>query len=346
MKNSIKVFAFFLLLSTLSWTNIQHAHAQQGSVSLQVFYDELSPYGTWVDNANYGYVWMPNVARGFIPYGTNGHWVFTDEGWTWYSNYAWGWAPFHYGRWFTDSNYGPMWIPDTEWGPGWVSWRQSNNYYGWAPLGPRAGTGRNYQVPYNQWRFVLGVHLGRNDLNNYYANASNNRVYIRNSSLINNYRYNKTYNIGYNGGPHQVDIERRTGKKITPMDMRNGNRPGQNLNDHHFQTYRPQIHQSNGPKGKPAPTNVMPRGGARNPNNRMPQTPQPRTNPNPRQPPIERREQPRTNPNPRNPTIERREQPRTNPSPRKPPVGRLQPKPQTNGGGRQQPRPSGQPERH
>jgi hypothetical protein len=51
------------------------------SVGFQVFYNELSPYGTWVDYPTYGYVWMPFEGPDFIPYGTNGHWVWTADGW-------------------------------------------------------------------------------------------------------------------------------------------------------------------------------------------------------------------------------------------------------------------------
>ena len=127
-------------------------------LAIQVFYDDLSPYGTWVDNPNYGYVWLPDVDAGFTPYATNGYWVFTDEGWTWVSNYPWGWAPFHYGRWYTDAIYGPIWIPDNEWGPGWVSWRRSEDYYGWAPMGPGVSIsmayGNGYNPPHNQWTIM------------------------------------------------------------------------------------------------------------------------------------------------------------------------------------------------
>ena len=33
---------------------------------------------------------MPNVDAGFSPYRTNGHWVYTEVGWTWFSDYFWG----------------------------------------------------------------------------------------------------------------------------------------------------------------------------------------------------------------------------------------------------------------
>jgi hypothetical protein len=86
-----KLFLLILIIFCIgTWVTPQKVSAQGGSVNFQVFYDNLSPYGTWVNNPEYGYVWIPNVAPGFSPYSTNGYWVFTDEGWTWVSNYPWG----------------------------------------------------------------------------------------------------------------------------------------------------------------------------------------------------------------------------------------------------------------
>lgn len=105
-------------------------------VSFQVFYDELSPYGDWINDPRHGYIWLPYVDRDFHPYGSNGHWAMTEYGNTWVSYYDWGWAPFHYGRWLYDDYYGWAWVPGYEWGPAWVNWRTGGGYYGWAPLGP------------------------------------------------------------------------------------------------------------------------------------------------------------------------------------------------------------------
>ncbi|MEY4384890.1 MAG: hypothetical protein RLY20_173 [Verrucomicrobiota bacterium] len=105
------------------------------------FYDSLSPYGTWVDVSGYGRCWRPTVAVtsvGWRPYCNGGRWMWTDAGWYWYSDYSWGWAPFHYGRWFYHSNWGWCWMPGSDWGPSWVSWRYSDDYCGWAPLPPAA----------------------------------------------------------------------------------------------------------------------------------------------------------------------------------------------------------------
>jgi hypothetical protein len=84
---SAKIFALLVVMSTGAWIIPQEASAQQVTVSYQLFYDQLSPYGMWVDYPTYGYVWIPNGDPGFSPYVTNGHWIFTDDGWTWVSDY-------------------------------------------------------------------------------------------------------------------------------------------------------------------------------------------------------------------------------------------------------------------
>ena len=120
MKAISKIFILFLVVNLITLMAPQKTIAQV-SVNFQIFYDNLSPYGNWIDNPDYGYAWVPNVSNNFTPYHTNGYWVYTNVGWTWVSNYSWGWAPFHYGRWLHDSYYGWVWVPGDEWGPGWVT---------------------------------------------------------------------------------------------------------------------------------------------------------------------------------------------------------------------------------
>mgnify|MGYP000306630550 CR=1 FL=1 len=102
------------------------------------FYDALSPYGTWVSDPAYGWVWEPAAIRlnpRWRPYCDGGYWVWTDCGWYWQSDYSWGWAPFHYGRWvFIRHRW--CWIPGHRWAPAWVYWRSYDEGYGWAPLPP------------------------------------------------------------------------------------------------------------------------------------------------------------------------------------------------------------------
>ncbi|HEU6448070.1 MAG TPA: DUF6600 domain-containing protein [Verrucomicrobiae bacterium] len=109
-------------------------------VTINYFYNTLSPYGAWINVPGYGNCWRPNVAvydPGWAPYCDRGYWAYTDCGWYWYSDYSWN-CTFHYGRWFRDPRWGWCWWPDTVWGPSWVTWRYSDDYCGWAPLPPFA----------------------------------------------------------------------------------------------------------------------------------------------------------------------------------------------------------------
>src|SRR5689334_918244 len=45
---------------------------------VDVFVDQLSPYGTWADEPALGNVFIPQTAS-YVPY-TNGHWQYTDVG--------------------------------------------------------------------------------------------------------------------------------------------------------------------------------------------------------------------------------------------------------------------------
>jgi hypothetical protein len=108
--------------------------------SVTYFYSALAPYGSWVQVPSYGLCWRPTVAvinPYWRPYADHGRWLWSDCGWYWYSDYTWGWAPFHYGRWTSPPGLGWVWVPDTTWGPAWVTWRHTRFHCGWAPLPPR-----------------------------------------------------------------------------------------------------------------------------------------------------------------------------------------------------------------
>jgi hypothetical protein len=126
----------------------QYAPDQGGGVDVSYFYDQLSPYGHWVESRAYGWVWLPfGIGVSWRPYAA-GHWVMTEYGWTWVSDEPFGWATYHYGRWVYDPDYGWEWIPGYEWGPAWVAWRTGGGFIGWAPLPPevrfRAGFGLDF----------------------------------------------------------------------------------------------------------------------------------------------------------------------------------------------------------
>ena len=261
MKSKIKILGAVLavIISTVIFT--KQVSAQQGNVSFQVFYDQLSPYGQWVDHPNYGYIWLPDAGQDFFPYSSNGHWILTDYGWTWVSNYNWGWAPFHYGRWDYDNNYGWFWVPDNEWGPAWVTWRRSNGYYGWAPMEPgisiNISFGPEYRGHNDRWVFVRDRYIDRPDINRYYVNRNSRDRIIRNSQVINNSYVDNRRNTTYVSGPRREDVQQITGRRVNPVAIHENDRPGQDMSNGQLHIYRPQVVRNNEMGQKPAPSRVV-----------------------------------------------------------------------------------------
>lgn len=176
------------------------------------FYDELIPYGRWIQTPEYGRVWIPQVDPDFQPYASSGRWVVTEYGNTWVSDYPWGWAPFHYGRWYYDQFYGWAWVPGREWAPAWVCWRSGGGYYGWAPLGPGINIGLTVNIPYNYWVFVPQMYITSPRVYRYCIPRNQAVTIINNTTIINNvYRYN---NRAYFYGPHRRDLEYVTRRSV------------------------------------------------------------------------------------------------------------------------------------
>ena len=260
MKANIKIITVFFVLMTSCIIYPRQTSAQESNVSFQVFYDQLSPYGQWIDYSNYGYVWIPDAASDFVPYSTDGHWVLTDYGWTWASDYNWGWAVFHYGRWSYADSFGWFWVPDNEWGPAWVNWRQADGYYGWSPMEPgmtlSVSFGRTYDNGNDHWMFVRDRDIERSDINHYYLNHSDRDRIGRNSVVINNtYRDNNRHTT-YVSGPSRIQVQKVVGRNITPMVIRENAKPGQEISNGQLRIYRPQVVKNNNDGRKTAPTRV------------------------------------------------------------------------------------------
>ncbi|UFH53136.1 DUF6600 domain-containing protein [Spirosoma sp. KNUC1025] len=203
--------------------------AQPGvSVPIESFYNELAPYGQWVQHPGYGNVWLPSAGPDFQPYASGGHWVVTEYGNTWVSDYAWGWAPFHYGRWIYDPAYGGwLWIPGTDWGPAWVSWRSGGGYYGWAPLGPGWDVNVNINIPAPYWTFVPQVYITSPNLYSYCVPRPRVVNIYQNTTIINNYY--RTNNRAYVYGPPRGDIERVTRRSVPVYRIDHMDRPGRSV---------------------------------------------------------------------------------------------------------------------
>jgi hypothetical protein len=187
---------------------------------IDYMYDYLAPYGNWIEMEPYGFVWTPRyTGYRWRPY-SDGHWVSTEDGWTWMANEEWGSIPFHYGRWGFDDDLGWFWVPGTEWSPAWVSWRWSDQYTGWAPLPPgvefHAGMdfrSHSYHTPVNFWVFLQTSRFMDRNLHRYAL------PYERNQTIFNitighqtlHYRNNRVINDGIG-----IDAVRRITRRDIP----------------------------------------------------------------------------------------------------------------------------------
>jgi hypothetical protein len=233
-------------------------------VTVNYFNDTLSPYGSWVEVDGYGRCWRPTTVvydSNWRPYCDRGHWVYTDCGWYWNSDYSWG-ATFHYGRWFQHPRYGWCWWPDTVWGPSWVSWRQSDAYCGWAPLPPfsvyRPGLGFYYRgahvavgfdfgISADYYTFVSYGHFYERHPRYYREDRDRGRQIFHQTTIINNYGDHNRVIV--NGGISVDRIRGATHRQIQPVAVRElpnavrqgwrgegsdrgGNRPGQSAPNH------------------------------------------------------------------------------------------------------------------
>ncbi|WP_276135083.1 DUF6600 domain-containing protein [Polluticoccus soli] len=256
MKALVMMVFSLVMLRTCNRPSINYGSPTP--VSFQQFYDELSPYGNWVNTPNYGYAWVPDVDDNFRPYYTNGNWVPTDVGNTWVSDYPWGWAPFHYGNWAYTNPYGWTWVPGYDWAPAQVSWRQGNGFYGWAPLLPGLGinTGlNNYNPPNDWWVFVPQGRLYDKHVNKYWRGPVVDAGLLPYTNFVKNVYRGKSGNM-YIYGPRPHEWVKATGKRLDVrhvVDVAKVKDMGRKRDGLHV--YRPAVKQDKG--ARPSPDKVM-----------------------------------------------------------------------------------------
>jgi hypothetical protein len=140
----------------------------EGISSVDVFYDQLSPYGVWADDPQIGQVFLPDAA-GFVPY-RDGYWQDTDVGFVWISSEPFSSVTTHYGRWYYSNAFRRWaWMPDTTWGPSWVDWRATGDDFGWAPMAPEILIeSGGYQPPIEGWHYCPAAHIVDVNVTRYY----------------------------------------------------------------------------------------------------------------------------------------------------------------------------------
>jgi len=234
-------------------------------VSYQDFYDSLSPYGQWINDSEYGYVWVPNEDDDFRPYFTRGHWVMTDYGNTWVSEYPWGWACFHYGRWIYNGYYGWVWIPGYEWGPGWVAWRWGGGYCGWAPLYPGvAWVGYEYTCPDDWWIFMHPRYLYRPRYHNpwrsdFFRGPHHTHVLITRTNFVAYTHQGVNTTTRYYSGPRVADVQQVTRQQVKVYQVGNNSvRGADHINNNVVNIYHPvRIEQVTRSGTRPVPVHVV-----------------------------------------------------------------------------------------
>ncbi len=253
-RKAVLFLSFVLLFIACAPTPKATAQYDDAYISYNDFYENLAPYGQWIDDPQYGYVWSPNEDANFRPYYTNGYWVMTDYGNTWISDYPWGWACFHYGRWTYDSYYGWLWIPGNYWGPAWVSWRNGDGYYGWAPLGPgyEVTSSYDYSCPNDWWVFIPPAYIYSGNYYRFWYGPNGNSRIIRNTVFINNTFSNN--NVTYVAGPRAREIEDITHQPVQVFRIKASNNTNTRVHGEQVRMYRPlEIRQtaSNGQRQTP-----------------------------------------------------------------------------------------------
>ncbi len=199
------------------------AHAQVDvNMTVGGFYDELAPYGRWID-CSYGQCWVPaRVNADWQPY-TNGQWVYTDYGWTWMSDDPWGGNPYHYGTWTSLDRYGWCWVPGTVWAPAWVTWSYGNNYVGWAPLPPNIAfgesgySGRAVVVSPTQYVFVPMNRFAGANVTSVRIAAKQNATIFRQTTPVT--RFGVSGGIVRNTAIDAATIQRASGVRIETRNI-------------------------------------------------------------------------------------------------------------------------------
>jgi FecR protein len=151
--------------------------------------EDLDQNGQWVQDPNYGQVWQPtNVGPDWAPY-QNGQWVWEDYyGWTWVSADPWGWAPYHYGRWFMGVG-GWAWYP----GPVFAHPYWAPAYVGFFGFGGGLGVGVGFGFGGVGWVALAPFEIvhpwwGRGFYGGFRSGVFANHTNIINGSVMSAYR--------------------------------------------------------------------------------------------------------------------------------------------------------------
>jgi hypothetical protein len=182
-------------------------------------YEDLDEHGDWTDDREYGRLWTPRiVVSNWAPY-RYGSWSYVRPwGWTWVDNAAWGFAPFHYGRWVHRHarwywapgayHYRPVYAPALVGWAGRGNWNVSlsigGGNVGWFPLAPR-----EHYVPHysNNVTYIRNINNITNNVTVInppanYANLLPGGTVVNNGVMVNGEPVWRTASINNQHGQH------------------------------------------------------------------------------------------------------------------------------------------------
>lgn len=242
---------YTLIIIIALMATASHLAAQE--MTIEYFYDKLSPYGHWAEMDELGWVWQPaSIGTDWRPY-SDGSWVYTNEGWSFNCSAPWSWAAYHYGRWSFQGTYGWVWVPGTEWAPAWVAWRKSEQYIGWAALPPAIqwtpenGLGTqlanwNSEIDLSGWCFVEPKYFTETNLPDYLQSPSSNQNLFNETRDITNYTLENNHIVDHAVSVN--DVEQYTQKKVTAYRITEINTLPQSsttIHQNQIMFYRPNI---------------------------------------------------------------------------------------------------------
>jgi hypothetical protein len=221
----------------------------QASVDVGYFYDNLASYGNWIERPSYGWVWTPrSVAASWQPY-QSGHWAWSDQGWTWVTSEPYGWATYHYGRWYDDPEIGWSWVPGNEWAPSWVSFQEGSDYIGWAPLPPSVNISAGFNglvdvsIAPASYVFVQERYFLAPQLNSYFVPRDRVGNIYRETRNTTNYRY--AGDRVYCNGVAVDQIQRVVGHPVPRYQLADSRTRGAaRIQGNQIQVFRPQVQRA------------------------------------------------------------------------------------------------------
>ncbi|HYY31535.1 MAG TPA: DUF6600 domain-containing protein, partial [Chthoniobacterales bacterium] len=145
----------------------------------------------------------------------------------WDSNEPFGWATYHYGRWAHIAGTGWCWVPGNQWAPAWVSWRESDEDVGWAPLPPEADVSESpsisswsdayYGIGPAAYVFINYSHWHERSYAQYIEPPQRNVQIINETKNVTNIVTNN--NVINNFGPPVQTVATRTNQNIQQVKL-------------------------------------------------------------------------------------------------------------------------------